>query len=188
MAGVPLSGFYWGSYFAGAGDYSYTASMNHIIRDVMESDLDEILSLNEEVVPAVNSIPIEEMCWFAEHAAYFRVVTADDRLASFLIGMRPGTSYKSLNYRWFCEHYEDFAYIDRIAVASHARRQGLATKMYDDFKDSVSDSVEVMTCEVNLQPPNESSMRFHERYGFSQIASQMTEGGRKEVALMVKML
>ncbi len=154
----------------------------------MESDLDEILNLNEEVVPAVNSIPIEQMRWFAEHAAYFRVVIADYQLASLLIGLRPGTSYESLNYLWFCEHYKDFAYIDRIAVASHARRQGLATKMYNDFKESVSDSVEVMTCEVNLRPPNESSMQFHERYGFSQVASQTTEGGSKEVALMVKTL
>ena len=46
----------------------------------------------------------------------------------------------------------------------------------------------MMTCEVNLKPPNESSMRFHERYGFTQIGSQATEGGQKEVALMAKTL
>ena len=188
MAGFPLSGFHRRSYFAGAVEYSYTASMNLIIRDVTAGDLDEILSLNEEVVPAVNSIPFEQMRWFAERASYFRVATADDRLAAFLIGLRPGTSYESLNYLWFCKHYEDFAYVDRIAVASHARRLGLATKMYDDFKDAIPDSVGFMTCEVNLQPPNESSMQFHERYGFSQVASQITEGGSKEVALLVKTL
>jgi len=162
--------------------------MDHIIRDVATADLDEILSLNEEVVPAVNSIPVEEMHWFADHATYFRVATADDRLAAFLIGLRPGITYESPNYRWFCGHYDDFGYVDRIAVASHARRHGLATTMYDDFRKSLPADVDVMTCEVNLKPPNESSMRFHERYGFTQIGSQATEGGKKEVALMAKTL
>ncbi len=56
--------------------------------------------------------------------------------------------------------------------------------MYDDFKATLPGDIEIMTCEVNLRPPNESSMRFHERYGFEQIGSQATEGGAKEVALM----
>lgn len=162
--------------------------MKFIIRDVGTQDMDEILSLNESVVPAVNSIPIDKMQWFAEQAAYFRVATAHDRLAAFLIGLRPGIAYDSLNYRWFCEHYADFGYIDRIAVASHARRNGLATQLYDDFQATLKDDVGIMTCEVNLQPPNEGSMRFHERYGFARVASQSTEGGEKEVALLVKTL
>ncbi len=162
--------------------------MDFIIRDVGEQDIDEILRLNESVVPAVNSIPIDKMRWFAEQAAYFRVATADDRLAAFLIGLRPGIAYESLNYRWFCNHYADFGYIDRIAVASHARRHGLATQLYDDFQATLVDDVEIMTCEVNTRPPNEESMRFHERYGFTQVESQTTEGGEKEVALLVKTL
>ena len=174
--------------FADANDYSYTVPMDFIIRDVVTGDMNEILTLNEAVVPAVNSIPIEDMHWFAENAAYFRVAVADVRLAAFLIGLRPGVAYKSLNYRWFCNNYTDFGYIDRIAVAEHARRHGLATRMYDDFKTSLEGEVSIMTCEVNLHPPNDGSMRFHERYGFSQVGSQLTEGGRKEVALMAKTL
>ncbi len=162
--------------------------MHFIIRDVTIADLDEILILNEEVVPTVNSIPIDKMRWFAEEAAYFRIASADDRLASFLIGLRPGMAYESPNFQWFCEHYDDFAYIDRVAVASHARRNGLATKMYDDFQESMPESVEFMTCEVNLQPPNESSMRFHERMGFSQVGSRTSEAGTKKVAFMEKNL
>jgi predicted GNAT superfamily acetyltransferase len=60
--------------------------------------------------------------------------------------------------------------------------------MYDDFKASLEGNVGTMTCEVNLRPPNEASMRFHERYGFSQVGSQPSEGGKKEVALMAKTL
>ena len=43
-----------------------------------------------------------------------------------------------------------------------------------------------LTCEVNTVPPNESSMRFHERYGFRTVGTQTLEDGCKKVALMAK--
>ena len=159
---------------------------NFSIRDVREDDLEHVLLINESVVPAVNSIDLSQMQWFAQHAAYFRVTVQEEAIAAFLIGLRPGTTYGSENYRWFCENYSEFGYVDRIAVHQDARRFGLATRMYQDFETRLPGSVEVMTCEVNVRPPNESSMRFHERYGFRQVGSQHTEGGRKEVALMEK--
>lgn len=162
--------------------------MDISIRDVAIDDLEPVLKLNELSVPAVNSIPYEQMQWFADNASYFRVADSAQGIAGFLIGLRPGTNYASVNYRWFCDHYADFAYVDRIAIADHARRHGLATRFYDDFRNTMPSEVEVMTCEVNIKPPNESSMRFHERYGFKQVDSQTTEGGTKEVALMVRTL
>ena len=156
------------------------------IRDVLEHDLEQVLRINEAVVPAVNSIDIEQMRWFTENAAYFRVAGHAGKVSAFLIGMRPGTSYQSPNYLWFCEAYEDFGYIDRVAVDTGARRFGLATRMYEDFESSLPATVDVLTCEVNIHPPNESSMRFHERFGFRQVGSQHTDGGTKRVALMEK--
>lgn len=162
--------------------------MSAIIRDVQEKDLKEVLILNEAVVPAVNSIPLEKMRWFAATASYFRVAILDDRLGAFLIGMRPGIDYESENYRWFCEHYDDFGYIDRVAVANHARRHGLGTAMYDDFRLSLPISVGNMTCEIYTDPPASTSMRFHERYGFTQVGAQKNNNGSKEVALMARKL
>ena len=128
------------------------------------------------------------MAWFAEHAHYFRVALAERRLAAFLVGLRPGSSYQSPNYRWFCERYDDFAYVDRVAVARDFRRHGLASRLYDDFANRMPDTVSVMTCEVNIRPPNDESLRFHERLGFRQVGSQETENGAKEVALLAKSL
>lgn len=156
------------------------------MRDVLSSDLDAALNLNESVVPAVNSIDMEQMRWFANNAAYFRVVMSGEDLAAFLIGLRPATEYASPNYRWFCNHYDDFAYVDRVAVAAIARRRGFAAGLYDDFVATLPGNVSVLACEVNINPPNESSMGFHVRYGFNQVGSQKIEGGAKEVALMVK--
>ena len=156
------------------------------IRDVEEDDLENVLELNEASVPAVNSVDLDQMRWFAANAAYFRIAMLGEDLAGFMIGLRPGTSYASPNYRWFCEAYEDFGYVDRIAIATTARRLGLATRFYRDFESSLPASAGVLTCEVNLVPPNESSMRFHEGYGFRTVGTQTLEDGRKEVALLAK--
>jgi uncharacterized protein len=156
------------------------------LRKVEEPDLEHILQLNEAAVPAVNSVDLLQMRWFADHAAYFGVALRDGDIAGFLIGMRPGTTYASLNYRWFCDRYDDFGYIDRVAIASGARRLGLATRLYQDFDASLPPSVGLLTCEVNIVPPNESSMRFHEDFGFRTVGTQTLQNERKQVALMAR--
>jgi len=158
------------------------------ISDVGAADIGEALELNEASVPHVSSISLDEMHWFADHAHYFRVARIDGELAGFLIGLRPGLPYSSPNYTWFRDNYDDFGYVDRVAVARSARRRRVASTLYDDFAETLAGKVEVMTCEVNIRPPNESSMRYHELHGFTRVATQETEGGKKEVALLEKRL
>ncbi|NIS88986.1 MAG: GNAT family N-acetyltransferase [Woeseiaceae bacterium] len=159
-----------------------------IIRDVRDSDIDPVLSLNQSEVPHVGSVDAAKMRWYAANASYFRVATSGGELAAYLVGFRPGTGYTSPNYLWFCEHYEDFAYVDRVAVAPFARRMGLASRLYDDFAAAMPDSVDIMTCEVNVRPSNASSMHFHRRLGFEQVGSLESEDGEKEVALLLRSL
>lgn len=156
------------------------------LRRVEDADLEAVLRLNEAAVPAVNSIGLDQVRWFTTHATYFTVATRDGQVAGFLIGMRPGAGYTSPNYLWFCDAYEDFGYIDRVAIASDARRLGLATRLYRHFEGSLPPSAAVMTCEVNILPPNESSMRFHENYGFRRVGTQTLDDGLKHVAMMAK--
>jgi hypothetical protein len=158
-----------------------------IISPITNSDFDAVLALNADSVPHVNLIGRKELAWFSEHASFVHVARISGRVAAFLIGLRPGTEYASPNYRWFCENYDDFAYIDRVAVAEWARRQGIAEALYEAFGGS-QPGAPVLTCEVNIHPPNEGSMIFHQRLGFRQVGSQETEGGKKQVALLEKML
>ena len=157
------------------------------LRNVREEDLDGVLCLNQSELPHVGSITAERLRWFAENACYFRVAIVDKALAAFLIGLRPGTEYDSPNYRWFCQRYKDFAYVDRVAVAEFSRRLGLASRLYTDFANSMP-RVPIMACEVNIEPPNDASMVFHQRLGFEQVGSQFTEAGTKQVAMLVKTL
>lgn len=160
--------------------------MPAIIRDVTASDLDAVLSLNQSEVPHVGSVDIDRMYWFADNASYFRVAETAAGVAGFLVGFRPGTSYRSPNYRWFCDRYDDFAYVDRVAIATFARRTGLASHFYDDFAAAMPASVGIMTCEVNVRPPNESSMTFHTRLGFRRVGTLESDDGAKAVALLSK--
>jgi predicted GNAT superfamily acetyltransferase len=157
------------------------------IIQIDENDFDAVLALNTESVPHVSLIGRDELQWFANNADCVRVAKIDDRLAGFLIGLRPGTEYASPNYRWFCDNYDDFAYVDRVAVAAWARRKGIAESLYTVFEQSQPDAP-VMTCEVNIRPANDGSMRFHERMGFRRVGSQESDEGKKEVAFLEKTL
>lgn len=157
------------------------------ISEIEENDYGAVLALNADSVPHMNLISEIELQWFVKHAALACVAKIDDSLVGFLIGLRPGMSYASPNYEWFCENRKDFAYVDRVAVAKSARRKGVADSLYRYFAESQA-GTPVMTCEINIRPPNPGSMLFHKRMGFRQIGSQETEQGKKEVALMEKTL
>ena len=158
------------------------------ISDVTANDLGDVLALNEASVPHVNSLSADEMRWFLDHAPYFRLVRCNHRLAGFLVGLMQGLDYASINYRFFCRRYEVFGYVDRVAVASHSRQRGIASRLYDDFTATLRGHAPVLVCEVNIRPPNTASLAYHERHGFARIGTQETEGGKKEVVLLEKRL
>jgi len=154
--------------------------------DARSDDIAAVRALNQTAVPHVNSIDAGAFDGFLTEAAYFRVVSLGDEIAAFLVGFRPGASYASPNYRWFCENYADFLYIDRIVVASKSRRRGLGILLYEDVERFAHERAPLLGCEVNLVPANPGAVGFHERFGFSQVATQETDGGAKTVSLMVK--
>jgi hypothetical protein len=160
------------------------------IRDATPADLHTVLAMNEAAVPNVNSLDAGQMQDLCDQAAYFRVAIASNtgKVSAFLLGLTPDAQYQSPNFLWFRRNYPSFAYIDRVAVAEDARRNGLASALYDDFEASFSNRVPLLACEVNLRPANPGSMQFHRGRGFIQAGSQVIDNGAKEVAMMVKAL
>ena len=59
------------------------------IRNVTAEDLPTVLSINEAAAPAMNSLSTDELRWFADQAAYFRVAVLDDVVGAFLICLTP---------------------------------------------------------------------------------------------------
>ena len=154
------------------------------IRKAQQEDLPKILEINEASVPHVSSVELSDMKRFLDDANPFLVVEVEAEVAGFMIVLQKGLDYQSLNYKFFCDNYDDFNYVDRIAIKEEFRGQKLGTALYDHLIRN-SDK-QMVTCEVNLKPPKPKSMGFHKSLGFSEVAVQETEEGRKSVAMLVK--
>ena len=159
--------------------------INLNIQPSKSSDLPCILELNKAAIPAVNLLSRLEMESLLSQAEYFRSLLLNGKVVGFLIALAPGATYDSPNYRWFELRYDHFLYVDRIVIDSAYRRNGFGRMFYDNLKEFAKQQFPRISCEVNLRPRNEDSLRFHRRYGFRQVGTQETETGKKQVSLMV---
>lgn len=161
--------------------------MTQQVRDAQTGDYDALVRLNNDAVPAVNALSVAAFADFAEQADLFRVVGPVGAPDGLLIALQPGRTYDSPNYRWFERTYESFLYVDRVVVSESRRGAGLGAALYRDFEAAGRRlGVPRLTCEVNLDPPNPGSIRFHERLGFRPVGTQ--EAGGKQVQFMVREL
>ena len=156
------------------------------ISKVDQSELPFIGEINEEAIPAVNSVSDEEFIWFHKNSIYFKKVTLNKTIAGFLLVLPMNISYKSLNYGWFSERYNNFAYIDRIAVKEEFKNSGIGTLLYKDLEKSLSKEIKMIACEYNIKPLNKISENFHQKMAYKNVGTQLTENNTKQVSLMVK--
>ena len=142
----------------------------------------QVLALNQASRPALGDLDMPRLRQLVDWAAVALVAEEAGRGEGFLLALGAGQPYDSPNYRWLEERFEDQLYVDRIAVASPNR--GLGARLYQALMERAGHRT--LTCEVNLRPPNEGSVRFHEREGFREVGQQDTEGGKKRVSLMAR--
>lgn len=135
--------------------------------------LDQVLAINNANVPAVSELTAEEFEFDLEHSLYALIITdcSGNELRAFCVTFAPGAPYQSSNYRWFSERYENFVYLDRIAVAGQYQNMGYGAALYGAVEQMmIKEGVaSLLTCEVNLQPANPGSLRFHHRLGFTEV-------------------
>lgn len=158
------------------------------LRDATGADVEAVHALNQANLPEVGSCSLERFRWFAERAPYFRLLEVDGRLAGYLIAVTPEVPYDSGNFLWFRERREDFVYVDRIAIAEEHRGRGHGRAFYRDVERFARErGADRVTCEVNVRPRNEASLRFHEALGFRGLAERETDYGCR-VLMMEKIL
>ena len=146
---------------------------------------DFIMNLNRENVPAVGKLDEGLYNRFLKYSDYFKLVKYDNQSIGFMIGLLPNRPYDSVNYKWFEKKYKSFIYIDRIVISFKYQNKGFGTFFYDDLKNCFKDSYNSMTCEVNIIPKNDISMKFHKKYGFKEVGQQRTENGKKLVSMQL---
>ena len=158
----------------------------HNLRNAKIDDLKDIIEINEESIPAVNTVSLMQFKSFLRDSIYFKVVTnRSQKICGFLLVLPSGLEYDSLNYRWFSSRYEKFAYIDRIAISKNWRNKGMGKSLYTDLENTLKD-YNLIACEFNVIPLNQVSKQFHESLDYENVGFQLTENGTKKVSLMTK--
>ncbi|MFD7023303.1 GNAT family N-acetyltransferase [Promicromonospora sukumoe] len=157
-----------------------------VLRPATDADISELVSLNNAAIPAVPDTPADDMSELLG-AASLALVAVDAetpaRPLGFVVALDGGEDWEGENYAWFEERGLDHLYVDRIVVGEGARGRGIGQLFYDAVFDAARTAGhDVVTCEVNLDPPNPGSMRFHGRLGFSERGQQLTKGGDVLVA------
>jgi predicted GNAT superfamily acetyltransferase len=155
-----------------------------LIRPFAAHDVPDALALNNASVPEVNELDENEVIRLADLSEAALVAEVDGAFAGFCWVIGPNQPYGSLNYGWFSRQYDDFVYLDRIAVHPDFRRYGIGRGFYDQLVHHFTGTRPVILCEVNVRPRNDASLKFHESIGFREVGQQDTDGGKKTVSLL----
>lgn len=155
-----------------------------MLLDANENHLSEILELNEELVHFLSPLDMDALRKLGDMAELFQVVLLDEKVEAFLIALREGKAYESVNYKWFSEHFDRFLYVDRIVVSEKCHRLGIGRLLYDGvFQHARETGVGRVTAEIDILPENPVSLKFHAGFGFQEVGKQFVAGGKKQVSL-----
>ncbi len=135
----------------------------------------------------LNNAHAKELSWLDEEklARMIRNAFAARRIGSidaFILAFDQDSDYDGENFAWFKSRYQQFVYVDRIAVAAATRGQGLARRLYEDLFAAAADSgQQLIVCEVNAEPPNPESDAFHASFGFEHVGTATLSSPEKTV-------
>lgn len=131
------------------------------------AQFDRVLDLNNQFEKETSFLNPEDLQRLIDRA-YF--VETKGELDAFLITMSHNSPHDGINFSWFKQRFDSFAYIDRIITAPHARGQGLAKALYLELMaQAKKDGIDMVCCEINHTPPNPGSVAFHQKLGFEMI-------------------
>jgi len=156
------------------------------IRPACHLDFQAIIKLNLAAIEATAPMDMAQLQKLHAWSNYHKVATHNDQVVAFLLVLPSGKPYQSLNYRWFDDHYDSFLYVDRIVVDEQFVGNKIGSLLYQDlFATALASDINFITCEFNIKPLNTASQIFHQRFGFSEVATQWLDGETKQVSLQI---
>ncbi|MSQ46540.1 MAG: GNAT family N-acetyltransferase [Ignavibacteria bacterium] len=150
------------------------------VRNIEIADLSRVLEINNANTPGVSELTIAELAQDLDNSLHALVIDNElGEVCAFCITFGPDGTNAGINHRWFADRYKSFVYLDRIAIDSNYQNRGLGEVLYQSVEQQMLDSSEhsLLCCEVNLEPPNPGSLRFHQRIGFSEVGRHSPEQG-----------
>ena len=141
--------------------------------------------INQQQVPKVGSVSLEEFIKLIKISDISYGIVKKGICLGFVICLRENTRYHSINYKFFQKRHKKFFYIDRIAVINEYQSTGIGSTFYNKLL-SLRDSCNIPICaEVNIDPPNEISINFHKKHGFSEIIESTIKEGYSVVYMEI---
>jgi uncharacterized protein len=161
--------------------------MSVLLRKTRAEDCDLILAINRDSSPHVASLDLEELQRLVELADVSWVASRETQVVGYVLAMSNASRYDGEEFKYFLAKLDKpFLYVDQIAIAAHARRANVASRIYRVLtRWGRQRNIGRLCCEVNIQPPNPASLRFHEEAGFVRFGELETVDGR-HVALLCK--
>lgn len=161
-----------------------------LIRDYRPDDLEAVHTINQAEVPAVGDVTADELAHIASESSIALVAEFDGVVAGFCLVLGPSADYGSANYAWFAERYDDFVYLDRVAISPAFQRRGLGRALYAEVERVAPErqpSARDFLLEVNVRPRNDQSLAFHAGLGFVEVGERDTDYGIT-VSMLAKQL
>ena len=140
-----------------------------VIRDIKDNELNDIYIINQANVPNLGTLTFEQLLLLKELSSYFKVAIVEGEIAGFVIALKENKAYNSENYKYFTQNYQEFIYIDRIAILKKFQKQSIGKLLYKDIEQKFKNNSKFMLAEVNTNPKNEQSIKFHQKCGFKII-------------------
>jgi len=160
-------------------------------RNIEIADLPRVLKINNANTPGVSELILSELEMDLSNSLHALAIDNEHgEVCAFCITFAPDAPDAGANHRWFSERYESFVYLDRIAIDSNHQNHGLGAKLYQAVEQKMLQSAEhsMLCCEVNLEPPNPGSLRFHHRIGFTEVGQSIPEYANYRVSYLSKSL
>ena len=127
------------------------------LHELHKSHLARVHAINEASLPWVGQVSPTELDALFDLSDHAWGVSVAGTLQGFALCIPPNTHYASPNYRWFSQQFEDFFYVDRIAIDPETRRNGIGE--WPQCGPSTGRIVDVpMLAEVMKRPPNHASL------------------------------
>tara|TARA_Y100000768_G_scaffold388883_1_gene388265 strand:+ start:10590 stop:11114 length:525 start_codon:yes stop_codon:yes gene_type:complete len=153
--------------------------------DYKDEYFDFLIESNNINKPQVGFLQKERLQLLIKLSNYCKVAKFNGKLAGFLLCLPENDNsdliYDSPNYQWVSKRFSNFVYIDRITVLPKFQNEKIGSALYTDLiLFSALEGYDDILCEVNIQPANPGSIRFHKRFDFEECGSQLTEAGKLE--------
>ncbi len=144
------------------------------LRPITPADHEDVLALNEtnvELLAPMDAARLDYLLGLSDRAD---VIDVDGAFAGFVITFASGSAYDGENFGWFTERFDNFCYLDRVVIHEDFRRRGLASQVYDELEMSCGRPL--FALEVNLDPPNDASLAFHQARRFVEVGQRVSGG------------